>query len=356
MVPAAPGGNSGRPERCDECFSTNLTHDVAHGELVCDDCGVTIDWNEPVNEPSPVTEKKDGSLPSSAGGKKPQTRLEKLDEKYRNWDYNRTNPLERSWKPRLEQIRFIGSIDAAFEQSKLLKDCKELHKALEKFNRSRDDNSLKYKRGTSMKIAVDAEVIYDEESSQSSSIQQRRQEGRRRPTKKNNVQVTKIEKVLISRSELGTSPQGVFLEEGKGHLMLNYICTLNRSINRLYTGKSATSDGSNGYDRDKLVNRSRELFERHWAVALAVLSVEETNDVRDDFFSALLALPNYPLFSETQQRVYHFEFLYAYFKKVKRCKTTREKLFQGICEHLNYTSIPIKTTSAENAAKQVLGL
>ena len=357
MVPAAQGGISGRPEKCEECSSTNLVYDSAVALLVCEDCGLTIDWDESVNEPSPITEKMEDSPPKSAGGKKRRkTRIEELDEKYRTWDYNRANPLERPWKPRLEQIRFISGIEVGFEKSNLLKDCKALHKALEKFNRSRDDNSLKKKRGTAMKIAVDAEVIHDEESTQSSSIQQRRQEGRRRDSRKNSVQVTNMEKVLISRSDLGTSPQGVFLEEGKEHLMLNYICSFNRSINKLYAKESTKSDGSKGYDRDKLVNRSRELFNRHWTVALTVLSYEETDDVRDAFFSDLIALPNYPLFSEIQQRAYHFELLYVHFKKVRGCNTTRNTLFLGICEHLNYTTVPNRNQAAESAAKQIVEL
>lgn len=358
MVPAAQGGNSGRPEKCEECRSTNLVYEGAIALIVCEDCGLTIDWVEPGNEPSPVIEKKEGSPASSPGRKKPaKTRLERLDEKYRTWDHNAANTRERSWKPRLKQIRFIGSIEVPFDQSNLLKDCRALYKALEKFNRSRDDNSLKKKRGTDMKIAVDAEVFHDEESTQSSSIQQRREEGRRRQTRKNSVQVTKMEEVLVLRSELGTSPQGIFLKKGKGHLMLNYICSLNRSINRLYTDESAKTDGSNGYDRDKLVDRSRELFNRHWVVALSVLSVGEIgDDVRDGFFSLLVALQNYPLFSEKQQRAYHFELLYVYFKKVRKCKITRKTLFDGICEHLNYTTVPNRNQAAESAAKQIVEL
>ena len=207
-----------------------------------------------------------------------------------------------------------------------------------------------------MKIAVDAEVIHDEESTQSSSIQQRRQEGRRRDFRKSSVQVTNMEKVLISRSDLGTSPQGVFLEEGKGHLMLDYICAFNRSINKLYSVNPTKPDGSKGYDRDELVNRSREQFNTHWEVALAVLKVTEGNDVRDVFFADLIALPNYPILSQKQQRAFHFELLYVYFKKVRRCNTTRETLFLGICEHLNYTTVPNRNQAAESAAKQLVEL
>ena len=250
---------------CPDCGLNTKEFDLNTGKIFCQDCGLEL--GEMVHEASQesfqVSEPTTGTLPART-----------WDEK-RAW--NKANPHERPWKPREDQIRFIGQIHVPLNKHSVLRSCKELYKTLYLFNAKKHDNSLKRKYGSSMKIAVDSEILYEEENQGLKTLQQKQLEGYQRPVTKNNRSVQDMAARLRARSVDATSPCGQFVSERADHLMVAYICAFNRSLNRVFRGGGDRRSSS----REEAINRAREQFHKCWDVALRTVGLpRESNTSR----------------------------------------------------------------------------
>ena len=231
---------------CPDCGSNEKEFVSNTGKIFCLDCGLELGdmVHDASQESFQISEPTTGPVP-------PRTR-----DEIRAW--NKANPHERPWKPREEQIRFIGQIHVALSKHSVLRSCKELYKTLYSFNAKKHDNSLKRKYGSSMKIAVDSEILYEEENQGLKTLQQKQLEGYQRPVTKNNRSVQDMATRLRTRSVDGTSPCGQFVSEGTDHLMVTYICAFNRSLNRVFRGGVDRRSSS----REEAINRAREQFHK----------------------------------------------------------------------------------------------
>lgn len=305
---------------CPDCRSYEKEYDSNTGKIFCLDCGLQLgDMVHDASQASfQVSEPTTGPMP------KP-TR-----DEIRAW--NKANPHERPWKPREKQIRFIGQIHVLLKNHSVLRSCKELYKTLHLFNAKRHDNSLKRKYGSLMKIAVDSEILYEEENQGLKTLQQKQQEGYQRPFTKKDRSVQNMATRLRARSVDGTSPCGEFVSEGNDHLMVNYICAFNRSLNRVFRGGVDRRSSS----REEAINRAREQFHKCWDVALRTVGLqqeEEMYSARDDMFDLLVNDGNYPLISSSLGQLgCQLHCIYRYMKHVLKVKVTEQMLIDAM-EH-----------------------
>lgn len=325
---------------CPECGMNEREFETNIGIIFCKCCGLDLGTmpQEERFESVQIPESSPAGMPTFTKGE------------IRAW--NKANPHERSWVPRERQIRFIGNIDIPLNHHSVLSSCKELYKTLSSFNAMKHDNSLRNKYGTWMKIAVDSDILYEEENQGMKPLQQKQFEGYRRPTSQNVRSIQDMAKRLRLLSSEAISPCGEFISEDKDHLMLAYICEFNRSLNRLFAGEHRHHPPL----REEAIETARKQFKKCWDVACHTLEQDQDetmSSARDAMFELLVSDDRYPLVSSALGQLgCQLESIYRYMKYVLGLKMTAQTLVDSM-NSIHGCRAKIPSPAQKNLAKMV---